>query len=267
MRPSLSIITINYNNVKGLEKTIESVINQTFIDYEYIVIDANSTDGSKEIIEKYADKITYWVSEPDKGIYNGMNKGIGLAKGEYCLFLNSGDRLINTNVLLHIFKMNYSQDIVYFDIKTDKGIIKYPRKLNFNLFFTGTICHQATLIKLSLFEEMGNYNEEIKIVADWEFFCKAILLNKEFKKGKEILSYYDLTGISSDKNIIVDIIKEREIVLKKLFPLMYDDYIELQKLKTELYIIKPEYLRYKNAKLVQLVEKFQQSFIYKFLRK
>ncbi|MDR2910496.1 MAG: glycosyltransferase [Bacteroidales bacterium] len=93
----LSIITINLNNVAGLQKTIESVVKQTFTDYEYIVIDGGSTDGSADIIKQHANKITYWVSEPDKGIYNAMNKGIRVAKGEYCLFLNSGDWLINSN--------------------------------------------------------------------------------------------------------------------------------------------------------------------------
>jgi glycosyltransferase involved in cell wall biosynthesis len=87
----LSVITINYNNAIGLRKTIESVVNQTFRDYEYIIIDGGSTDGSVDVIKEYADKIDYWVSEPDKGIYNAMNKGVAAAHGEYTNFLNSGD--------------------------------------------------------------------------------------------------------------------------------------------------------------------------------
>ncbi len=87
----LSIITVNLNNKDGLQKTIDSVISQTFKDFEWIVIDGGSTDGSKELIEKYSDYISYWVSEPDKGIYNAMNKGIKVAKGDYLEFLNSGD--------------------------------------------------------------------------------------------------------------------------------------------------------------------------------
>ena len=99
MHPKLSIITVNLNNAAGLQKTIESVINQTFTDYEFIIIDGGSTDSSLEIIKQYANKITYWVSEPDNGIYNGMNKGIGQADGEYCFFLNSGDWMIENNTL------------------------------------------------------------------------------------------------------------------------------------------------------------------------
>ena len=109
--PKLSIITVNLNKAKGLQKTIESVIFQTFTDYEYIIIDGGSTDGSKQIIEQYADKITYWVSEPDSGIYNGMNKGIKVAKGEYCLFLNSEDYLLSNEILQNV--RNLVQQLLY----------------------------------------------------------------------------------------------------------------------------------------------------------
>ena len=96
--PKLSIITINLNNAQGLEKTIKSVVSQTYSDYEYIIIDGASTDGSVDVIQEYRNKITYWVSEPDTGIYNAMNKGILKATGEYCQFLNSGDILVDNNV-------------------------------------------------------------------------------------------------------------------------------------------------------------------------
>jgi len=124
MQPKLSIITVNLNNAEGLRKTIESVVTQTFTDFEYIIIDGGSTDGSVEIIKLYADKITYWVSEPDKGIYNGMNKGIMVAKGEYCQFLNSGDWLVNENVLKEVFA---DVDIVYGDLKIPNGNFFIPK--------------------------------------------------------------------------------------------------------------------------------------------
>lgn len=96
----LSIITINRNNAAGLRRTIESVVSQTaFNQIEYIVIDGASTDGSKEVIMEFADKLTYWISEPDTGIYNAMNKGIKVATGEYCQFLNSGDWLAENKVI------------------------------------------------------------------------------------------------------------------------------------------------------------------------
>lgn len=101
--PKLTIITINLNNKAGLQTTIDSVIAQTYKDFEWIIIDGGSTDGSKELIEKYTNYIKYWVSEPDKGIYNAMNKGIKVAEGEYLQFLNSGDSLFSNSVLSDIF--------------------------------------------------------------------------------------------------------------------------------------------------------------------
>ena len=101
--PLLTIITVNLNNREGLQRTIDSVVEQTFTDYEWIVIDGGSTDGSRELIEQYADHFTYLVSEPDKGIYNAMNKGIAHAKSDWLQFLNSGDWLTEKDVLNNVF--------------------------------------------------------------------------------------------------------------------------------------------------------------------
>src|SRR6478735_1115877 len=109
----LSIITINYNNLQGLQKTIESVVSQSFKDFEYIIIDGGSTDGSKVLIEKYSESITYWVSEKDNGIYPAMNKGIQVANGEYLLFLNSGDWFYENTTLSMAIPMLRPFDIVY----------------------------------------------------------------------------------------------------------------------------------------------------------
>ena len=108
----LSIITINFNDREGLDKTIQSVINQAYKEFEYIVIDGASTDGSVDVIKKYADKLTHWVSEPDSGIYNAMNKGTQMASGEYCLYLNSGDFLAEDDVLERLFENDFNEDIV-----------------------------------------------------------------------------------------------------------------------------------------------------------
>ena len=107
----LSVITINYNNKNGLIKTINSVINQTYKDFEFIIIDGGSTDGSLEVIQEYSGQINYWVSEPDNGIYHAMNKGIVMAKGEYCNFMNSGDCFFDEQVLKNAFSHNLSVDI------------------------------------------------------------------------------------------------------------------------------------------------------------
>ena len=110
--PKLSIITINYNNLEGLKKTFESVFMQTYQDFEYIVIDGGSTDGSKEYIAENADKINYWVSEPDKGVYHAMNKGIMKANGEYLLFINSGDELFENNTIEKSLSNLHTEEII-----------------------------------------------------------------------------------------------------------------------------------------------------------
>ena len=107
-----SIITINYNNKEGLEKTIQSVLGQTFHDYQFIIIDGGSTDGSLDIIKQNADHIDYWVSEPDGGRYPAMNKGIKQAKGDFLNFMNSGDTFHSPTVLEDIAKMNLTEDII-----------------------------------------------------------------------------------------------------------------------------------------------------------
>ena len=173
----LSIITVNLNDCNGLKKTIESVICQTFTDYEYIVIDGASTDGSVDVIKQYANKITYWVSEPDTGIYNAMNKGILQAKGEYCLFLNSGDWLVENNILEKVFSITFDEDIVYgYDKHVGSSKVKcYPEKWNFRVFLDDTLPHVASFIKRNLFYEVAFYNEENKAISDWEFFVLAIV--------------------------------------------------------------------------------------------
>lgn len=199
----LSIITINLNNQSGLIKTINSVINQNFTDFEWIVIDGGSTDGSKKLIEQYAQYITYWISEPDKGIYNAMNKGIKIAKGEYCLFLNSGDYLASKYTLKRVFNHNYTADIILGNILFD--VFPVERGLGFHCDYItcfdlikGSIAHQASFIKKELFDKYGYYDEDLKIAADWKFFLYTIVEKEcSVKYINEDIAYYDINGISS----------------------------------------------------------------------
>ncbi|MDR0312086.1 MAG: glycosyltransferase [Treponema sp.] len=198
----LSIITINKNNAAGLEKTIQSVINQTYTDFEYIVIDGNSTDGSVEVLKKFTAKIHYWVSEPDTGIYNAMNKGIRKALGEFCLFLNSGDWIISPSILNDAFNeisTCISADIYYCDkTQTDGVVFKYPEFLTINYLISTPISHQNSLIKHSLFNEHGFYNEDLSIGSDWEFFLKELWkYRSKFTHIKTNISAFDINGIGS----------------------------------------------------------------------
>ncbi len=235
----ISIITINYNDVLGLEKTFNSVVNQSNKNFEYIVIDGGSTDGSKEFIEKNSDKVSYWISEKDSGIYNAMNKGINVAKGDYLLFLNSGDWLFendsisNVDKLITGFKDIYYGNAIFKFAKKDKLVV-YNERISFQFFTHSSFCHQATFIKKQLFFDVFMYNENLKIVSDWEFFIYAICIkNVSHQYIDVIVSNYDLNGISSRPEFEALKHKEREIVFNNYFPMFIGDYENLNELNSK----------------------------------
>jgi glycosyltransferase involved in cell wall biosynthesis len=219
----LSIITINYNNASGLEKTIRSVLSQSYKDFEYIVIDGGSTDGSKEILEGYSNKIDYWVSEPDSGIYNAMNKGILKANGDYLLFINSGDTLCDNEVLEKVLIDNPDKDLVYGDLhrifpdgKTD--IANMPDHVDINHMFVSTLCHPVTFIKRSLFQKYGLYREDLKIVSDWAFFFKLIAFGRVSQVHLPItIASFKMDGMSSKPENQEIITTETQRVIRESF--------------------------------------------------
>ena len=221
----LSIITINYNNLSGLRLTMDSVLKQTYTNIEYIVIDGDSTDGSKDLIREYSDKLSYWVSEKDGGIYNAMNKGVSKAKGEYCLFLNSDDYLVHERVLEQLFKLNFTEDIVYGDMYMEdsmntKTLSVQPQKLTFEHFISSTLWHPASFIKTALFFKYGFYNEQLKIVSDYEFFLKTIIVNQvSYKHVDMAISVYKVVGMSSKKENEELHLLERKKVQEMYFPI------------------------------------------------
>ena len=179
---TLTIITINRNNAAGLDKTLRSVASQTCKDFEYIVVDGASTDGSVEVIRSF--KALFgghfkWISEPDKGIYNAMNMGIGMATGDYLQFLNSGDCLAPEDVtqqrMLRTLEPNEYSSILYGNMLKDipDGKILRDRcfagrKISFPGFYTGTLNHSPAYIRRNLFEKYGRYDENLRIVSDWK---------------------------------------------------------------------------------------------------
>ena len=225
----LSIITVNLNNKSGLQKTIDSVISQTYKDFEWIIIDGGSTDGSKELIEQYSQYITYWVSEPDKGIYNAMNKGIKVAKGEYCLFLNSGDGLVSFDVLKKVFQKKIDADIIngnviILDKQNRRHYGMHSDYISCYDMIKGTLCHQATFIRRCLFNQYGLYDENLKLVSDWKFFFYCIIINKcSIKYINEDIAYYNTDGISSTSLHLLK--SERRKVLLEIIPAyILEDY-------------------------------------------
>lgn len=218
----LSIITINLNNKQGLKKTMESVFSQSLNVFEYIVIDGNSNDGSNEEILKHESKITHWLSEPDSGIYNAMNKGIKLAKGEYLLFLNSGDYLESPSTIENVLNQLHTDDIVYGNMIIDRDG-KYfqgisPSHLEFEEMIRGTLWHPVSFIKKELFDKYGLYREKYKIISDYEFFLRTIFVEKVKTRHINIfVSVFNTQGLGSSPNHIKLHEQERYEVQTKLF--------------------------------------------------
>jgi glycosyltransferase involved in cell wall biosynthesis len=197
----VSIITICLNEKNNIEKTIKSVIDQNCTNFEYLVIDGGSTDGTAKIISKYGDKLSYFVSEKDSGIYSAMNKGIEHSNGEYLLFLNGGDYLSDINILSNFINKDFNEDIIYgnlfLDNKKKQKIFKNI-KIDNEYLFNNYISHPSTFIKKDLFDKYGLYNEKYKIAGDYEFFLRVIIKYKAtcryFDEG---VSVYNTNGISS----------------------------------------------------------------------
>lgn len=235
----LSIITINLNNASGLNRTIDSVMNQTSRDFEYIIVDGASSDSSCQVIQDkgivingllmFNGIIVTCISEPDTGIYNAMNKGIQIATGEYVQFLNSGDQLASKDIIekmltfLQQKRSNLPMDILYGNmlkqiqkkIVRDKGFSgRKPTMLD---FYRGTLNHSSAFIKRSLFEIYGVYDESLKIVSDWKWYLLVIGLGQVEPEYIDLdVTIFDMTGISETNK--VQNIEERCKVLKELLP-------------------------------------------------
>lgn len=249
----LSIISINYNNASGLQKTIESVMNQTSRDFEYIVVDGGSMDSSCQVIsdkrlvingktEFNGIRVTC-ISEKDSGIYNAMNKGIQMAKGEYVQFLNSGDVLaaedVTERMLFSLFPSPQGEEsgvrcsILYGNmlkpyngkIIRDRGFAgRQPTMLD---FYTGTLNHSPAYIRRSLFDSFGLYDETLKIVSDYKWYVQVIALNEIAPVYvDEDVTIFDMSGISTMNSSLDK--AERRKVLEEFVPLSvlrdYDQY-------------------------------------------
>ncbi len=259
----MSIITINLNNSKGLKKTIESVINQTFNSYEFIIIDGGSSDDSFKQINANSNTVDFWISEPDNGIYHAMNKGIKQAKGEYCLFLNSGDWLTSPTILQEVFSANQTADIVAGDVyfyDNEQNQIKWfvpsPEVLTAKTLFYGTLPHQATFIKRELFERIGLYNEKLKITSDWLFWVEALLQHGcSYQHFQGVVSYFSMDGISCNPATNNLPKREKLAILQQKYPLFVSDYQQLIELENEknIWVNSSEYRVYQFLKQIGLL--------------
>ena len=216
---------------------MKSVLSQTSKDFEYVVVDGGSTDGSVEVIRRFAsafgDRIR-WISEPDKGIYNAMNKGIEMASGQYVQFLNSGDCLVNDTVLERMTSALVQNDyptIIYGNMLKcmPDGIILKDKcfagqEITFLGFYVGTLNHSPAYIRRSLFEKYGLYDESLRIVSDWKWYLQAIVLGEEKPVYADInMTYFDMNGISETNLELRK--QERESVLREsVNPRILSDY-------------------------------------------
>lgn len=227
----LSIITVNFNDAQGLEKTLDSVvdIDLSAEEVEWIVIDGGSRDNSLDVIQKNSKKISKWISEPDKGIYDAMNKGIEYAAGEYVIFMNAGDCFCDLKLIASQL-LNWKDDIVYGNFissnsKGERKLVAQTAQLDFLYFLSKTINHQSVFIKTALVKKY-RFDTSYSIVADWIMLFNILKLgNPQIRYVNLPVCIYDTTGISSFNS------QERELQKEKFLKSIYSDW-ELSQLIT-----------------------------------
>jgi len=221
MKNSISIITICFNAEKYIEETIASVISQTYKNYEYIIVDGGSKDGTIAIIKKYSSKIDRWISKPDDGIADAMNKGIEMATGEYIFFLHSDDYLLHSEVLQNVsYHLKKNPEIALFDIYLkDQGnkVLSVPRGFNFWMNFKTGVFHQSTFCKRELFLKINKFDTQFKIAMDYDFFLRAYREKVSTTYTDYPVSLMRLTGLSSKRDwpsLKERLLEEKRIHLK-----------------------------------------------------
>lgn len=199
--PLITVVTVVYNNVDSLEKTILSIINQSYKNVEYIIIDGGSTDGTVDLIRKYDDRIDYWISEPDKGLFYAMNKGLFLAKGVWINFMNSGDSFCNTSTIEEVFSQKYKDGIIYGDVLYcfDGNNEVYVKAKSLKYFWKGMpFVHQTTFVTTDLMKEFP-FDTKYKLIADYSSLYRIYLSGADFHYINLPLCNY-LAGGLSDNN-------------------------------------------------------------------
>jgi glycosyltransferase involved in cell wall biosynthesis len=201
--PLISILTVVYNGGKFLEKTIKSVTGQSYKHLEYIIIDGGSTDNTLEIIKRYEQSIDYWVSEPDSGIYDAMNKGISLVTGEWINFMNAGDQFFDQDTIKKVFHHHVGGDIIYgstiFRYDSDNKKIRKPKQL-IDFAHGLPFCHQSSFVKTSLHKN-ARFSAEYEVYADFDLFAGFLMKKREFVFKDIVISSVDYNGVSASKRI------------------------------------------------------------------
>ena len=223
----VSIITISFNNLEGLKDTYNSIARQTFKDYEWIVIDGGSTDGTKEFLTDHNAELAFWCCEPDKGVYNAQNKGTQHAKGEYCIYMNSGDTFYAEDVLEKLFESVHEADIIYGNwvLKYDNGkdvLRKGPDVADLVFFFDDNMCHQAMAIKTNAVLERP-YDESFRIYGDWEEWLALYMQGKKFEKVDLTICDFLVGGLSTGDDASDALKAERLAEIKRITDKYYSE--------------------------------------------
>lgn len=216
-----SVITVCFNAAKTIEKAIMSVLNQDYENLEYIIIDGNSTDGTQHIIEKYTSKIDKWISEPDRGIYDAMNKGIRLATGDILSFLNADD-WYEDNIISKInqYFMQEETDMVagseYF-ILNEKPVAIINSKYDLDRPYLTNTCNQPSLfVKKKVFDMIGNFNTDLKYAADYEFVVRAWKRKLTLLTINDICTNFRADGVSNNEALYLSRKESHEVAQRLL---------------------------------------------------
>jgi glycosyltransferase involved in cell wall biosynthesis len=194
--PKISVITVVYNDELNIEKTIKSVLNQTYTNIEYIIINGNSKDKTDTIVKKYISEINIYINENDKGIYDAMNKGILLSTGEWIIFMNSNDTFYNNNVIEDVFKIDYTGYDVIYGTAAISSKVGYFKPRNLNSFWVGMpFNHQSSFLNC-VTHKNNLFNLSYRVSAVYDFFYSLYSQNSKFYRVDNIIANYDLTGIS-----------------------------------------------------------------------
>ena len=209
MNPKVSVIPVCYNADDFIEHAIKSVLEQTYKDIEYLIIDGNSDDNTVSIINKYKDKIDYFISEPDNGIYDAMNKGIKAASGEILYFLNADDVFYDKYVVenvVKVFQQNKNIELIYGTIIrknsiTNETLVKTHKKISKSFFISGSICQQGIFFRADNFEKYGLFDDTYKIVGDYEWELRTFYkhnIKRKYYPG--VLAIFSDGGVSGSDN-------------------------------------------------------------------
>jgi glycosyltransferase involved in cell wall biosynthesis/GT2 family glycosyltransferase len=220
-RPRVSVITVVRNNVKNIERTIQAVLGQSYDNLEYIIVDGGSTDGTADVIRKYRDRIAHFVSEPDTGIYDAMNKAVDLVSDpeSYVIFANSDDRLFTPHAIEAAVEKGRGADLIYGKMRLTDGDAAaiMGREVEPNDLAVETLCHPATLMRRRLFESVGKFDTSFRIAADYDLIVRCFQHPVSTRFVDEVISEMQMGGMSEDRFMLS--CAERKRVVRARFDL------------------------------------------------